>query len=162
MIFVIVLPAKGFLGTGATFAADLNLLVQLGMSAALVVGVFLAKQKRFAAHGVCQTTILLLNLIMIATVMLPSFRQQLRPPLHRVFHKPYYAVPAIHATLGTAAELLGIYIVVVAKTRMLPTSLRFSNWKLWMRTELVLWLVVLIVGVATYYTWYIAPFANAL
>ena len=31
---------KGFLGTGATFGADLNLMVQLVMGVALVMGVF--------------------------------------------------------------------------------------------------------------------------
>ena len=128
------------------------------MTLALVVGVFLAKKRRFAAHGVCQTTVLLLNLILIGAVMFPSFHQQVTPVFHRVLHKPYYAMPTIHATLGTAAELLGIYIVVVTKTNVLPPALRFTNWKRWMRTELLLWSLALIAGVATYYTWYIAPF----
>ena len=151
-------PAKGFLGSGATFAADFNLLVQLAMGAALVVGVFLARHKRFAAHGLCQTTVLLLNLVMIITVMLPSFHQQVRPPLRRVLHRLYYALPTIHAILGMAAEFVGIYIVLVAKTNVLPTALRFTNWKRWMRMEFALWSVVLLIGVATYYRWYIAPF----
>ena len=36
---------KGFLGTGATFGADLNLVVQLLMGTALIAGAYLAKQK---------------------------------------------------------------------------------------------------------------------
>ena len=36
-------PVKGFLGTGATFGADLNLVVQLIMGAALIAGALLAK-----------------------------------------------------------------------------------------------------------------------
>ena len=36
---------KGFLGAGATFAADLNLVVQLITGIALLVGGLLAKQK---------------------------------------------------------------------------------------------------------------------
>jgi uncharacterized membrane protein YozB (DUF420 family) len=66
--------------------------------------------------------------------------------------------PTIHAALGTAAELLGLYIVLVAGTNVVPEWLRFRNWKPWMRTEFVLWLVVVISGIGTYYTWYIAPF----
>ncbi len=50
------MPVKGFLGTGATFDADVNLVVQLVMGAALVAGVILAKQRCYRAHGVCQTT----------------------------------------------------------------------------------------------------------
>lgn len=150
-------PIKGFLGTGATFAADLNLVVQLMMGAALVTGLVLAKQKRYRAHGICQTTVLLVNLVMIGLVMGPSF-QHMKPTLPKVFHRWYYAVATIHAVLGITAELLGFYIVIVAGTNILPNWLRFKQWKLWMRTELALWLIVLIGGVGTYYAWYIAPF----
>jgi hypothetical protein len=48
---------KGFLGTGAPFGADLNLVVQLTMGVALIAGALLAKQKHYTAHGICQTTI---------------------------------------------------------------------------------------------------------
>jgi len=76
---------KGFLGTGATFGADLNLVVQLIMGAALIAGALLARQKRYRAHGICQTTVLLSNLLMIGLVMWPSFQQQMRPVLSRFF-----------------------------------------------------------------------------
>lgn len=152
-------PTKGFLGTGATFEADLNLLVQLVMGIALVAGSLLAKRKRFTAHGICQTTVLLLNLGMIGLVMWPSFQQQVRPELPKGFHRWYYAAATIHALLGVTAELLGLYIVLVASTRVLPQSLRFKDWKRWMRAELILWSIVALTGVWTYYAWYIAPFA---
>jgi len=147
---------KGFLGTGATFVADLNLLVQLGMGLALLAGTFLARRKRFAAHGVCQTTVLALNLVMIALVMWPSFRM-LRPQFPGALRDRFYAVATIHAALGTAAELLGLYIVLVAATSIVPRRLRFQNWKVWMRSELALWWVVVLFGVGTYYVWYMAP-----
>ena len=66
-------PIRGFLGTGATFEADLNLLVQVVMGVALIAGALLAKRKRYTAHGICQTTVLFLNLGMIGLVMWPSF-----------------------------------------------------------------------------------------
>ena len=80
------------------------------------------------------------------------------PRFSRVFHKAYYAVPVLHAALGMTAELLGVYIVLVAGTNVLPAWLRFRNWKRWMRAEFVLWFVVVISGMGTYYAWYIAPF----
>ncbi len=149
---------KGFLGTGATFGADFNLVVQLIMGTALLAGAHLAKQKRYKAHGICQTTVLRLNLRMIGLVMWPSFQQQVKPALSKVFHKWYYEAAAIHAALGIAAELLGLYIVIVAGTNLLPQWLRFKHWKWWMRTELVLWTIVLLSGVGTYCAWYVAPF----
>ena len=158
MIVAFSLPVKGFLGTGATFEADVNLVVQLVMAAAIAAGVVLAKRKRYRAHGICQTTVLLLNLLMIGLVMWPSFRQHVKPTIRRVIHKSYYAVPMVHAALGISAELLGLYIVLVAGTNVLPTWLRFKNWKRWMRTEFALWLLVVISGIGTYYAWYVAPF----
>jgi uncharacterized membrane protein YozB (DUF420 family) len=151
-------PAKGFLGTGATFGADLNLVVQLTMGGALIAGTHLAKQKRYKAHGICQTTVLLLNLFMIGLLMWPSFRQQVKPALSKGLHKWYYEAATIHAGLGMAAELLGLYIVIVAGTKVLPEWLRFKHWKWWMRTELVLWAIVLLSGIGTYCAWYVAPF----
>jgi len=78
---------KGFLGTGATFEADLNLVVQFIMGVTLLAGPLLAKHKRYRAHGICQTTVLLLNLLMIGLVMWPSFQQQVEPAMSKVLHK---------------------------------------------------------------------------
>jgi|SRR5215469_1910307 len=158
LIVLAFFPTNGFLGTGATFEADLNLVVQLVMGLALIAGSCLAKRKRYTAHGICQTTVLLLNLGMIGLVMWPSFQQQVKPALPERLHKGYFAVATIHGLLGTTAEILGLYIVAVAGTRALPQFLRFKNWKRWMRTELMLWSVVVLTGVGTYYVWYIAPF----
>jgi uncharacterized membrane protein YozB (DUF420 family) len=158
MIAVGFFPMKGFLGTGAPFGADLNLAAQLSMGIALIVGALLAKHKCYRAHGICQTTVLLLNLVMIALVMWPSFQQQVKPAMSKVLHKWYYGVATIHAALGIAAELLGLYIVIVAGTEVLPQWLRFKHWKLWMRMELVLWAIVLGSGLGTYCAWYLAPF----
>ncbi len=151
-------PTKSFLGTGATFAADVNLVVQLIMGAALIAGALFAKKKRYKAHAICQTTVLLLNLVMIGFVMLPSFLQQVEPVLPKLVHKWYYKVATVHAILGITAELLGLYIVIAAGTNILPQRLRFTHWKRWMRAELVLWTIVLLSGVGTYCAWYVRPF----
>ena len=90
-MLLVFFPMKGFLGTGATFGADLNLVVQLIMGVALIAGALLARHKRYTAHGICQTTVLLLNLVMIGSVMWPSFQQQVKPALTKVLHKRYYA-----------------------------------------------------------------------
>jgi uncharacterized membrane protein YozB (DUF420 family) len=146
---------KGFLGTQAGFGADLNLLIQIAMGAALIVGAFLARSKRYAAHGICQTTVLVLNLVLISSVMWPSFHLQVLPRLSKHFGKRYYGIATIHGVLGAAGELLGLYIVLVAGTNVLPQAWRFQRWKLWMRIELALWLFVLLTGIGTYFIWYV-------
>ena len=145
---------KGFLGTQAGFGADLNLLIQVAMGVALVVGAILARAKRYAAHGACQTTVLVLNLVMISAVMWPSIHLQVLPGLPKHWGKRYYAIATIHGVLGGVAELLGLYILLVAGTNTLPQAWRFRRWKVWMRIELGLWLIVLLTGIGTYVVWY--------
>jgi hypothetical protein len=82
----------GFLGKGAPFSADLNLVVQLAMGLALVAGAVLARCKLYRPHAICQTTVLLLNVVMIALVMWPSFREQVAQGLPRHLRRPYYFV----------------------------------------------------------------------
>jgi len=147
---------KGFFGTWANFAADLNLVIQIVMGLALIFGAFLARAKRYVAHGVCQATVLVLNLVMIALVMWPSFHMQVLPGLPRHLAKRHYLIATAHAILGAAAELLGMYILLVAGTDILPQAWRFQRWKLWMRIELTLWWVVLLTGSWTYGNWYTA------
>lgn len=72
---------KGFLGTSASFAADLNLATQIVMGVALLVGAFLARAKRYSAHGARMAAVLLLNLVAIVAVMWPSFDQLVLPRL---------------------------------------------------------------------------------
>jgi len=146
---------NGFLGFGGTFAADLNLLLQLAMAAALTVGMVLARKKLFRAHGVVQSSVLLLNVIAIAIVMWPSFRLTiLRHPDHAV-RDAYHAFAFFHGILGALVELLGLYVLLVAGTNMIPERLHFKNYKLWMRATLALWWVVVILGLGTYYVWYV-------
>ena len=145
---------EGFLGTHAGFGSDLNLTIQIAMGVALITGAFLARAKRFAAHGISQTVVLVLNLVMICFLMWPSFQSHVLPRLPKRLGKRFYAVATIHGVLGVLAEILGLYIVLVAGTKILPESWRFKRWKLWMRVELALWWIVLMLGVLTYCVWY--------
>jgi plastocyanin/uncharacterized membrane protein YozB (DUF420 family) len=143
-----------FLPTGAPPAAELNLAVQLAMGAALVAGMILARRKRFRAHAICQATVVLLNLVMIGLIMAPSFHRQVVPNFQAIPGDRYYALPAAHAAVGTAAELLGLYVILVAGTRIVPKRLRFRRYRPWMRATLALWWLVIALGVATYAEWY--------
>jgi hypothetical protein len=108
---------KGFLGTWASFSADLNLVIQIAMGVALLVGDFLARAKRYAADGACQAVVLILNLPMIALVMWPSLRMRVVPRLSSHLWKRSYAIAAAYGVLGALAEVLGLYILLVAGTK---------------------------------------------
>ncbi len=70
---------NGFLRTGASFKADVNLVVQVAMGVALIAGAFLARAKRYTAHGICQAAVLLLNLAMILYVIGRPFTMRYYP-----------------------------------------------------------------------------------
>jgi uncharacterized membrane protein YozB (DUF420 family) len=146
---------EGFLGTAAPLYADLILFLEMVMGLALIVGAVLARQKRFLLHAWCQSTVLLLNAAIIAFLMLPSFVLHVRPRIPAKLAKPYYALATTHAALGTVAEVGGLYILLAAGTTILPQRFRLSRYRLWMRVELVLWWLVLLLGMITYARWYV-------
>lgn len=144
----------GFFATQATLSADVVLLLEIAMSAGLLVGVWLARAKRFQQHAWCQSIIVFLNLIIIALAMAPSFRSQVLPRIPAKLSRPYFALATAHAALGSITELAALYILLAAGTRLLPEKLRLTRYKLWMRTVLVLWWLELFLGFATYARWY--------
>lgn len=125
------------------------------MGVGLLIGALLARMRRFRAHAWCQSAIVLLNLAVIVTVMIPSFRAHVSPKIPLKLGKTYYALATAHATLGTITEIAGLYILLAAGTSILSEKFRFTKYKLWMRTLLVLWWFVLLLGLATYARWYI-------
>lgn len=135
--------------------ADLVLLLELAMGAGLLAGTVLARRRRFRAHAVCQSAIVLLNLVVIALVMVPSFGAQVGPRLPARLGSSYYAWSTAHAALGATAEVAGLYILAAAGTSALPQRFRITQYKRWMRTVLVLWWLALLSGVATYIRWYV-------
>ena len=146
---------EGFLGTAAPRYADVVLLLEIGMGLGLLVGALLARRRKFRAHACCQSVIVLLNLVIIALVMLPSFRNQVSPRIPLRLGRPYYAVATAHAALGSVAECAALYILLAAGTKILPENLRITRYKLWMRSVLVTWWAVLLLGLATYARWYV-------
>ena len=74
---------EGFLGGGATFGADLNLLVQIGLGLLLLIGMVLARRGLYRAHGACQSAALALAIVMTLVWMWPSFREIYVPDLAR-------------------------------------------------------------------------------
>jgi uncharacterized membrane protein YozB (DUF420 family) len=143
-----------FFRAGAGLKANFNLVVQLAMGVVLIGGALFARAKRYAAHGICQSAVLLLNLIMIAFVMWPAFHGQVLPALPKHLTDRYYGAATAHGILGAVAELFGLYVVLAVGTNIVPRRLRISRWKLWMRVELALWWVVIVTGILTYNVWY--------
>lgn len=147
--------AHGFLGSGATFGADFNLVAHVIMGLVLIGGAVLARRRLYTAHKYVQSSVILLNLPLIALIMLPSFRSQVEPGIPGSLNVAYYAIASAHAAAGVIAQALGIYVIVAAGTNLVPSRVRLTNYKVWMRTLLVLWWAVVLLGIGTYFVWYV-------
>jgi uncharacterized membrane protein YozB (DUF420 family) len=148
-------PQSGFLGTAAPWTADVTLLLELALGTGLLAGAILARAGRYRLHAACQSVIVLLNLTLIALTMFPAFHRQVLPKLPGRIAKPYYAFAATHAALGSVAELGGLYLLLAAGSNLLPEKCRITNYKFWMRSILLLWWLVLVLGLVTYVSWYV-------
>lgn len=146
---------EGFHGTAAPPVADLILLLEIAMGVGLLAGAWLARTKRFGAHAWCQSVIVLLNTAVVALMMIPSFRVHVLPRIPARLGKAYYALATTHAGLGAFTELAALYVFLSAGTHVLPERLRITKYKPWMRSLLVLWWGVLLLGIATYARWYV-------
>jgi uncharacterized membrane protein YozB (DUF420 family) len=141
--------------SAAPVSADVVLLVEAVMGMALLAGAVLARRRHYRAHAWCQSAVVLLNLVVIGSAMVPSFYIQVAPKIPQAMRKSYYAIAAGHAALGVIAELAGLYLILAAGTNILPKFLVLKNYRVWMRATLLLWWVVLLLGVATYLRWYV-------
>ena len=142
--------ADGFLGQGAPRGADLNLLLQVGVGILLLAGMALARRGRYGAHGICQSCGFVLALAMTTLWMIPAFHAIHADALGRGVVNRVTVAVAAHVVIGTAALLLGAWIVLVAGTPLVPERFRFANYKRWMRTLLSLWWLALVLGLAIY------------
>jgi uncharacterized membrane protein YozB (DUF420 family) len=141
------------LSDDAPFYANLFLVVELVIGVLLLAGMFLVRRGHVRAHMYIQSSMVLVNIPIVLLWMLPSYTTFVLPDLGEIA-QAFYWVPTLMLVVGAAAEILGVYIILVAATNIVPVRWRFRRYKLWMRTELVLWWSVLLLGVGTYYVWY--------
>jgi uncharacterized membrane protein YozB (DUF420 family) len=154
MVFLTAPVTNGFWGPATPFYAEITLALEGLMGFGLLLGAVLARLRRYQAHAWCQSSIVLLNMILLALIMIPSFHSHVVPKLPAKLGKSFYAVPTIHGAFGAITEITGLYVLLAAGTKFLPQPLRLVNYKLWMRTVLALWWLVILLGVWTYARWY--------
>jgi uncharacterized membrane protein YozB (DUF420 family) len=131
----------------ALIIVQINLVFQFAMLALLGLGMVLKRRKKLFAHGTTMLVALILNTFSFLLVMGPSLLnlEQLlvEQPLDRLS-----MVTMTHATFGSAAEILGIWVVA---SWHLQTSIRnCAGKKKLMRVTFLLWGISLIMGVLLY------------
>jgi hypothetical protein len=144
----------GLIGTGAPPLSDIVLLFELTIAALLIAGIFVVRRGHVRAHMYLQSSVVLVNIPVVLLWMLPQYLSLVLPDLLSEFSSPFYYVPTAMLAAGLLAESLGVFILLVAGTNLIPERFRFRRYKLWMRTEVALWWGVLLLGLSTYYLWY--------
>jgi hypothetical protein len=129
--------------------------LEIKMRVGLLIGAVLARMRWIWLHAWCQSVIVLLNLVVIVLIMVPSFHVHVSPKIPLKLGMAYYALATAHGALGSVTEVAGLYILLAAGTNVLPHNFRVTEYKLWMRSLLVLWWLVLLLGLATYARWYV-------
>ena len=148
------LDRAGFLGTHALFSADLTLVLILLTAGLFSVGWQLARHKRYEAHRWIQSVTAVINAAVVLGIMIQSFVIHILPGIPGKLLVGDYAVTTIHAIVGAAGLLLGIFVVLRAN-QLVPHSLRFKNYKAFMRTSYVLYMLATLLGVIVYVEVYV-------
>jgi CDGSH-type Zn-finger protein/uncharacterized membrane protein YozB (DUF420 family) len=144
--------APGVFGWGALFS-DLNLALEILLVAGLTFGYWLAKRGNIAAHRANQTVWVLVNAVLVVLIMAGAM-QDVRPAGVSDFAKPQVAVAWIHASLGAATVLGGLWLVLQMND-ILPRRLHVRGWKTLMRATLAGYWLVALFGLAVYYVWFL-------
>lgn len=143
------LNGPGFLGTNANFRSDASLILILITAVLFTIGWRLAVQKRYEAHRWVQTIAACLNAIVILSTMISSYIVNILPGIPGKLNQGSYAVTTIHGLAGMIGLVLGIF-VVLRGNELVPKSLRFANYKLFMRTSYAIYMLVTLMGVVVY------------
>jgi uncharacterized membrane protein YozB (DUF420 family) len=143
------LTTPGFLGTKATLRSDLTLVLILITALMFTVGLFLARRKQFNAHRWVQSTTVITNTLVVIISMVTSYYIHILPGIPGKLAEGDYAVITLHAIAGAIGLFFGIFVALRGNV-LVPRSLRFSNYKKFMRWSYALYMLSTLGGVIVY------------
>jgi uncharacterized membrane protein YozB (DUF420 family) len=148
------LHKAGFLGTNANFAADMTLILSIAVMLLFSYGFYLARKGRYDSHKWVQTSAAILNVVLVLWLMILPYRDFILRDSGGPREILFYVVTTAHASIGVLAFVLGNFVVLRGHG-LVPKSLRFDNYKLFMRTAYSLYFLTTLLGVGTYLYWFV-------
>lgn len=142
----------GFVGPGVLLA-DINLALEILLVLGLTLGFFLARAGKIETHRVNQTIWVLVNAALVAFIMASSL-QDVNVRSIAELADPRYGVTWLHALIGTFTACAGLWLVLQMND-VLPQRFHVKWWKNLMRLTLAGYWAVALLGLATYYFWYV-------
>jgi len=148
------LDQLGFLGTKAPVRSDITLILILITAILFTIGYRLAIRKRYEGHRWVQTSAAILNTIVVLLAMINVFIVYIMPGIPAKLFQGSYGATTLHGLVGAIGLILGIFVVLRAN-KLVPKSLRFKNYKLFMRTSYSIYMLATLLGVVVYIMAYI-------
>ena len=148
------LDQLGFLGTKAPMRSDITLVLILITAVMFTIGWRLALRKRYDAHRWIQTTAAILNAIVVLLAMINVFIVYIVPGIPGKLFQGSYGATTLHGLVGLIGLVLGLFVVLRANN-LLPKSLQFNNYKLFMRTSYAIYMLATLLGIVVYIMAYI-------
>lgn len=147
------LSGDGFLAPASYLAADLALVGELVFYVLICIAVVAQRRGRYHLHDWIQTPVVVLNFFFIFVIMVLSLRYENVPSgfVERPF-APFYLVVVIHSVFGIVAQGLATYCLL-AGHKILPRKI--GRLRYWMWATFIFWTGAVVMGVYTYYIWYI-------
>jgi uncharacterized membrane protein YozB (DUF420 family) len=143
----------GIFGTGAALNVDINLALQVIMFVIIVISLIYKNKKKFKIHGGLMGIAVILHILTFLTVMGPIFFGHFSAFVDYTSY-PEIQTTWIHAIPGAIAMIMGILLVGLWTLR--PSNIAAcSRRKRLMDITVLLWLVSLIFGIATYILLYV-------
>jgi uncharacterized membrane protein YozB (DUF420 family) len=143
----------GIFGTGADLQVDINLILQIVMFLIIAISLFYKNKKKFKIHGALMGIAVILHVLTFLTVMGPIFFGHFSTFVEYTSY-PEIQTTWIHAILGAIAMILGIMLVGLWAPNASNIA-ACSRRKRLMDVTVLLWLVSLVFGIATYILLYV-------
>ena len=143
----------GVFGTGALIQTDINLILQVVMFIAIVVGLVYKSKRKFKMHAILMGVAVILHIATFFAVMMPSFNTNYE---YFVSATAELGVQTmwIHAIPGAVSMIIAVYLVVAWALR--PANMAAcSKRKRLMDIVTLLWLISLVFGIASYIIYYV-------
>lgn len=137
----------------APLVSTITLILMLVAAALFTLGWRLAVHRRYGIHRWVQTCAVILNAAIVLIVMVRSYATYILPGIPAKLTEGIYALTTLHALIGAAASILGIYVILVGN-KILPKRLRFTNFKRFMRVAYALYMTATLLGVVVYFVLY--------
>jgi uncharacterized membrane protein YozB (DUF420 family) len=148
------LQGAALFGVAVPLGANVSLIAMLVAAVMFTIGWRLAVAKRFEAHRWVQTVAVILNASLVIGWMVRYFLRYVAPEIPARLGDATYAYITAHAVVGAIGLVLGVF-VALRGNELVPKSLRFTNYKLFMRTSYAVYMLATLMGVFVYINTYV-------